>query len=363
MIANIDIARYFDRQIRLAEIGTDGQNKLRKAAVLVIGAGGLGCPALQYLAAAGVGKIGVVDGDMVELSNLHRQLLYSMEDLGKPKAKVAAEKLKTTFPFVEVDFETQFLDNRLASLLFPSYDIILDCTDRIDIRYMINDACRIMNKPWVYGSVNGFSGQYALFNLNSKSMQYRDVFPIPPNANSMINCDVNGTIGFVPGTFGVLQASVCIKWLLGFPFQNVIQTLDLIDNRFYTMEVMPMLHENQPDNLDLFLKFSYSDFCNGSEISEISALDLVSLTKSTEVLIVDVREEEELPVCKLKTTINVPLKLLDVVDITVPDSGIIITLCQSGSRSKIAAKKLMELLPQSKVLSLVGGMDEIMKLG
>jgi adenylyltransferase/sulfurtransferase len=171
----------------------------------VIGAGGLGCPALQYLAGAGIGKIGIVDFDRVEISNLHRQLLFSENDIGSFKAEVAAREIQYISLASKVMFYNAELDNTNALDIIEAYDIILDCTDQIHTRYLINDACGICSKPWIFASVSGFEGQWALFDSAGGS-DYRDVFPVPQNPLTAMSCELNGILGMVPGIIGTIQA-------------------------------------------------------------------------------------------------------------------------------------------------------------
>lgn len=359
MSLNPDIARYFDRQIRLAEIGKTGQESLLQSSVLVIGAGGLGCPALQYLAAAGVGKLGIVDFDTVEETNLHRQLLYAHADLGLPKAIAAANFINDRFPHTQVHSYVAKLQNSLAAELFPQYQLILDCTDRPDTRYLISDACALMQKPWVYASVNGFSGQWAL--LNAPDISYRDIFPLPPLADSVVNCNTEGTVGVIPGFTGTMQALLAIKFLTGQKEKPQLHTFDALNQQFYSFEIIQNNHSAQPKNLQEFLDFNYPLYCNMVTENTISAADLVQLSESQNILIVDVREEDEMPVCRLKTTIHVPLKLVSVASFNVDAYTEIVVICQSGNRSKQAVEVLNTRYPNKKFLNLEGGMNELKK--
>jgi sulfur-carrier protein adenylyltransferase/sulfurtransferase len=198
----------FARQIRLEQIGNLGQAKIEAASVLVIGVGGLGCAALQYLAAAGVGTLGMVDFDRIDLSNLHRQLLYHTADIGKSKVEIATLAVQKIAPDANVKSYFEFLDNKKALEIFIDYDIILDCTDQIHTRYLINDACKLLNKPWIYGSISGFEGQWALFHCH---VDYRDVFPKSQNPLTAVTCELAGTLGVISGTIGTLQALEAIK--------------------------------------------------------------------------------------------------------------------------------------------------------
>ena len=213
-----ELIRY-SRHLSLKEFGMDAQIKLKQAKVLVVGAGGLGCPALLYLAAAGVGKIAVVDFDVVESGNLQRQVLYIEDDIGKPKADVAVEHLRKRNSFVGFESFNQKLSAESAIQLFPGYDLILDCTDNFNARYIINDACVLLDKPFVYGSIFKFEGQLSLFNAKDKTgingPTYRCLFPTPPAEGTIPSCEEAGVVGFLPGMIGTLQAAEAIKWITG----------------------------------------------------------------------------------------------------------------------------------------------------
>jgi adenylyltransferase/sulfurtransferase len=204
----------YSRQILLPEIGKAGQQKLKDTKVLAIGAGGLGCPALQYLVAAGVGVIGIVDYDVVDQTNLQRQILYTTNDLGRSKAEVAAEKLSKLNSHIELQTLNVKLQNSNALELIHSYDVILDCTDNFEIRYLINDACLLLDKPFVYGGIHKFEGQLSVFNYKN-GPTYRCAFPEMHSEEVLENCSITGVIGTLPGIVGTLQANEVIKMITG----------------------------------------------------------------------------------------------------------------------------------------------------
>ena len=212
-----ELIRY-SRQLRLSDFGALAQQKLKDASVLVVGAGGLGCPALQYLAAAGVGTIGIADFDKIELHNLQRQVLYTDLDIGQPKVVVAGNLVTHLNSNVTVDLISTRLTGESALKTIAGYDIVLDCTDNYETRYAINDACVRLGKPFVYGSVFRYEGQVTLFNAVDKEKgrgpTYRCLFPKPPGEENT-NCDDAGVIGFLPGLIGTLQAAEAIKWITG----------------------------------------------------------------------------------------------------------------------------------------------------
>jgi adenylyltransferase/sulfurtransferase len=210
-----DEKKRYSRQIQLAELKNEGQQKLQDAKVLVVGAGGLGCPVLQYLAAAGVGTIGIVDFDLVEETNLHRQVLYTTSDVGKSKAEIAANHMSEQNPFVNVEIFNSKLDNSNALKIISNYHIMVDCSDNFETRYAINDACVYLNKPFVYAGIHKFEGQLSVFNLDNESPTYRCVFPEKGEDEIIINCSITGVIGTLPGILGTMQANEVIKIITG----------------------------------------------------------------------------------------------------------------------------------------------------
>lgn len=229
---NLDELVRYSRQILLPEVGIEGQEKLKYARVLVIGAGGLGCPALQYLAAAGVGTIGIVDFDTIAVHNLHRQILYTNADVGKQKALVAAEKIKQSNPNIHCIIFNEKLTNDNAVGIINQFDIVVDGSDNFATRYLVNDTCVKVGKPLVYGTILKFDGQVAIFNFEG-SKNLRDIYPEPPNPEDVPNCDENGVLGVVPGIIGMMMCDHVLKIVLGLPIN--INTLLLMDLSSYTM--------------------------------------------------------------------------------------------------------------------------------
>jgi molybdopterin-synthase adenylyltransferase len=211
----------YHRQLMLPEIGLEGQTKLKNAKVLVVGAGGLGCPVLMYLCAAGVGTIGIIDFDKVELHNLHRQILYSTIDVGKLKADTAANKLKAMNPNVSLLAFNEILNKKICNQLISKFDIIVDCTDNFPTRYLVNDTCAELNKPEIYGSIFNFEAQLAVFNYKG-SKNLRDIYPEPPNPEDTPGCNESGVLGVIPGILGVYMANACIQVILGIYNNNLI---------------------------------------------------------------------------------------------------------------------------------------------
>lgn len=210
-----DFLRY-NRQTMLPEIGDLGQEKLKKAKVLVIGAGGLGCPVLQYIATAGVGTIGIVDFDKIEIHNLHRQILYTENQVGKPKATTAKSVLESLNPLINIIAFEEKLTIENAAQIIQDFDVIVDGCDNFATRYLVNDTCVTLGKSLVYGSILKFEGQMAVFN-HKGSKNLRDLFPEPPNPKDVPNCNLNGVMGTLPGMIGTIMAHETLKLILDLP--------------------------------------------------------------------------------------------------------------------------------------------------
>lgn len=213
-----DFLRY-NRQTILPEIGDEGQEKLKKARVLVIGAGGLGCPILQYIATAGVGYIGIMDFDTIEIHNLHRQILYTEKELGKLKAVVAKEVVSELNPLIKVEAIVEKLTPENARQVIMQYDIVVDGSDNFTTRYLVNDTCVALQKTLVYGSILKFEGQIAVFN-HKGSKNLRDLFPEMPDPKDVPNCNLNGVLGTLPGIIGTMMAHETLKIILELPTLN-----------------------------------------------------------------------------------------------------------------------------------------------
>jgi molybdopterin/thiamine biosynthesis adenylyltransferase len=237
-----ELVRY-SRHLSLKDFGVDAQLKLKQSKVLVVGAGGLGCPALLYLTAAGIGKIGVADFDNVALHNLQRQILFTEENIGNSKAVVAIEHLRKRNSTITFDCINEKITPDTALNIFPGYDLVLDCTDNFSARYTINDACVILGKPFVYGSLFRFEGHLTLFNATdaqgNPGPTYRCLFPQPPAEGTAHNCEEAGIIGFLPGLIGTLQAAEAIKWITGVgeTLNGKFLSVNTLDMTFSTYEV------------------------------------------------------------------------------------------------------------------------------
>lgn len=268
MLSKIELIRY-QRQLQLQQLGMSGQKKLKQAKVLVVGAGGLGCAALQYLVAAGAGKIGIVDFDTVAVSNLHRQVLYTMEDVGKSKVDCAIRCLSKQNEHVHLQGFDMELNNTNASEIFGGYDVIIDGTDNYATRYAVNDACVLIDKPLVYGAIYRFEGQVAVFNYHTEGLQgptYRCLFPAPPVQNAFLNCSETGVLGVLPGMIGCMQANEAIKIITG--MGEVMSGKLMLFNILSTHSQTILFDRNDdilasmPRSIEEYKKYDYKLFCS-----------------------------------------------------------------------------------------------------
>lgn len=361
--SEINHTRY-QRQILLKEFGKAGQQKLQEAKILVIGAGGLGCPALQYLAAAGIGKIGIVDFDVVELHNLQRQILYTVEDIGKSKAETAAKKLKALNPDICIDVFNLKITNANALNMIQNYDLVVDGSDNFVTRYLVNDACVILDKPLVYGAVLRFEGQVGVFNLEDKythlKLNYRDLFPDSQEAAMALSCNEVGVLGVIPGIIGSMQAAEAIKIIsgIGKPLSNKILTYNALTNSFYDIEISASDRDNTlyPKNAETFLNFDYDLHCASANTSnEITMEEFEKLRIANNSTFLDVRETEELPLVTEFKHLHIPLSRLKEELKNISLDKKLIIFCNSGQRSLQAVSLLRESLSSKEIYSLAGG--------
>jgi len=293
----------YQRQLVLKGFGMAGQQKLQQARVLVIGAGGLGCPIMQYLVAAGVGHIGLADHDKVSLSNLHRQVLFGTEDIGYYKVDVVKQKMFSLNSDVNIRTWNERWAQQHCLQYFPDYDVIVDATDNFASRYLINDACVLLGKPLVFGAVSQFDGQVAVFNQlhadGSRSVNYRDLFPLPPANGEVLNCAEGGVLGVLPGTIGTLQATEAIKLItgIGTTLSNRLWNYTALTQDVLIMQLVanPLSLQHIPVSKEQFISTDYEWLCGYLQqgIKEIDALDWQE--KFLDHLFVDIRESHELP--------------------------------------------------------------------
>ncbi len=342
MALDPDEQQRYARQLALPELGAAGQARLKAARVLVVGAGGLGCPLLTYLAAGGVGTLGIVDGDWVAVSNLHRQVLYTAQDEDQLKAEVAAERLRALNPHVKVEVHPFRLLRENALALVGNYDLVADGSDNFPTRYLIADACTLTGRPHVYGAVHRFEGQVAVFNAarpdGTRGAQYRDLFPEPPPAGLVPNCAEEGVLGVLPGIIGTLQASEVIKLLTGIgqPLDGQLYHFDAA--AFVGRTVRFAANPARPPITDLP---DYSEICGAQALTrEITAAELRQWQREgRRFQLIDVREPTEYAAGHLGGEL-IPLgQLADQVGRIARDRPVVI-YCQRGQRSAQAVAQL-----------------------
>jgi adenylyltransferase/sulfurtransferase len=350
-----ELERY-SRHFVLPLFGMEGQDKLKKASVVVVGAGGLGCPVLQYLTAAGVGTIGIIDNDVVSESNLQRQILYGSDDIGKPKSTQAAKKLNQLNHYVKILPVSLRISADNALELLKGFDIVVDCTDNFQTRYLLNDACVLLNKPLVYGSVFRYEGQVSVFNYND-GPNYRDLYPAPPNPGSVPNCEEGGVLGVLPGIIGGIQANEVLKIItkIGTPLNGRLMILDTL-----TLEsnIISFPNQNQRDLIKKLI--DYDEFCgiktnSEMEMKEITVEELKKLKDAGEDFqLIDVREAYEIEICNIDGEC-IPLnEIPNSVEKISRDKKVIIH-CRSGSRSGNTVKWLEKNHNFGNLYNLKGG--------
>lgn len=363
--------------------------RLRDASVLVVGAGGLGSPLLQYLVAAGIGRIGILDDDRVSLSNLQRQILFTSDDVGKPKVLVAAERLKQLNPHVELEPRVERLTSDNALQLVRSYDVVADGTDNFATRYLVNDACVLTGRPNVYGSIYRFDGQVSVFGLENGPC-YRCLFPEPPAPGTVPSCAEGGVLGVLPGLVGTLQATEVIKWITG--VGTVLKGRLLMVDAM-TMDMRILHADPDPDcpvcgdSPDIVELQDYDAFCGisvtastsvhppstpvhsasfsqndpepmffGPRIPKVTATELKHMRDAEEdFLLLDVREPEELSIADLGGVCVPTGQLAARLTEVAPDKdGRVVVMCRSGARSAQVVA-WMQKLGYTDVLNLDGG--------
>lgn len=358
---------YYSRQLSLPELGSERQQLLKQAHVLVVGAGGLGCPALLYLAAAGVGKLGIVDFDRIEISNLHRQVLFAVEDVGKLKAEVAAQKLQKLNPFIEVQPYNEPLTTENVLRIMADYDLVMDGSDNFPTRYLVNDACLLLNIPWVFGAIFKFEGQVSVFNFQ-EGPTYRCLHPDPPGINEVPNCEEAGVLGVLPGIIGTLMASEAIRLVagLGEIASGKMIVFDALSSSFVNFK----FDADQAARTRKGLRGDYGGICSGVLYSGGSGLDEagpeeVTFSQLTELmeggsppLLVDVRDPEEHRRSNIGG-VNFPLRTLAFHLPELAAQSSLVFYCQSGKRSKMAAEIVQKELEIGKIKHLKGGLNSV----
>ncbi len=331
--SNDELIRY-SRHFVLPDFGSEAQRKLKNSTVFVIGAGGLGCPVLLYLAAAGVGSITIIDDDVVSLSNLQRQILFTTEDLNLSKAETAAKKISSLNPTIKVNYLRNRVTSENALTLLAPADVVVDCTDNFPTRYLVNDACVLLDKPLVYGSVFRYEGQVAVFNYK-QGVNYRDFYPLPPDPQSIPNCEEGGVLGVLTGIIGSIQANETIKIITGFaePLSGHVLVFDSM-----TLESLRIKIANQNSRKSIKSLINYDDFCGiptpkQSTMKEVTVQELKALKDSgADFQLIDVREPHEFDICNLDGELIPQGEIPSSVERISKDKQVVIH-CRSGARS------------------------------
>ena len=371
-MAMVDMERHA-RHLVLPNVGHEGQEKLASARVLVIGAGGLGSPVLLYLAAAGIGTIGIVDDDVVDISNLQRQIIHRTEDVGSKKVDSARARLLALDPNIKVEVYPNSLNPENALSVLKGWDVVVDGTDNIPTRYLIDDACHLLSIPWVYGSIHRFEGQVSVFSTE-QSRCYRDLFPEAPPAGALQNCADAGVFGVLPGVVGSIQATEVIKQILGLE-TNLVGSLLLYDalemsTRMLRFEAL----ESRQKIEDLSLVEQLFDdplYCMppNKQIDEgtldgrgmMQSIDVASVkakqSEGWKPFIIDVRSAEELDQIRLNSfDLHAVHDVIGSHSNEVPEEGDIVVICRSGMRSQMAIMFLTQAgIDANRLYNLDGG--------
>ena len=365
-LGNDEILRY-SRHLIMPEVGMEGQLKLKQAKVLMIGTGGLGAPLGLYLAAAGIGKIGMVDFDTVDMTNLQRQVIHGTADIGRPKLDSAADRMNDINPYVEIEKYETMLTSENALEIFKDYDVVVDGTDNFPTRYLVNDACVLLGKPNAYGSIFRFEGQATVFHHNGGPC-YRCLYPEPPPPGLVPSCAEGGVLGILPALVGSIQATETIKIILGKgeTLSGRLVLYDALKMKFRELKLRrnpecPVCGDN-PTVRELI---DYEQFCGIPQVEpepepglsewEIDVVDLKQrLDRGDPIFILDVREPHEYQICSLPDTVLIPLGDLPKRVNELNSADDIVVHCKSGMRSA----KAVDFLRKAgfrKVKNLKGG--------
>ena len=361
MLTREELIRY-NRQIILPDFGTEGQERLKKSKVLVIGAGGLGGPNLQYLTAAGIGTIGIIDFDEISLTNLHRQILFETSEVGKSKALVAKDKLKSINPAIDFRVYEEQINAENAMSIISDFDLVIDGSDNLPTRYLVNDACVFLGKTLIYGAIFRYEGQVSVFNQlqndGNRGPNYRDIFPTPPPPEMVTSCSEGGVFGALAGIIGAMQANEAIKIIADFgeSLSGRLLLFDSLDFSSRTLNVK--CNPENPvsgDNPSITELIDYEAFCAGptslnqSEIAFITVRELKNrLNDEDQLFILDVRETYEYAMSNIGGR-SIPLNEIESRMNEIPNDQEIVVHCKSGVRSK----KAIEVLKQNGLIKLI----------
>jgi len=366
-----EVLRY-SRHLILPEVGVEGQEKLKKSSVLLIGMGGLGSPLGLYLAAAGIGKLGLIDFDLVDYSNLQRQVIHTTADVGRPKVESGRDKIQAINPNVQVEIHRERLSAANILEVIKPYDVVIDGTDNFPTRYLVNDACVFQKKPNIYGSIFRFEGQATVFDP-TRGPCYRCLYPEPPPPGMVPSCAEGGVLGILPGTIGLIQATETIKLILGVgePLIGRLLLYNALDAKYREVKI-----QKDPDcpvcskNPTITQLIDYEQFCGikksegtgvatgQTRIPEISVQELADLKKggNGKFVLIDVREPEEFQIAKIEGAKLIPLGQIQSRVNELDSADDIVVHCHYGGRSAKAVEFLRQI-GFKKVRNLVGGID------
>ena len=363
-LSSDELERY-SRHMCLPEIGESGQKKLKSSSVLCVGCGGLGSPLLMYLAAAGIGNIGIVDSDLVEKSNLQRQVIHGTDWLKRPKVESAKARILAINPHSNVETFNMMLTNENALGIIRPFDLICDCTDNFQSKFLINDASVILKKPNIYGAVAKFEGHSTIFNLHENSPNLRDLIPEPPPQNLLPSCSDAGVIGILPGLIGLIQATEVIKVItnIGQPLDGRLLVFDGLKMRFKELKLEKDINQDPIKELTNYKKNDSNERIGPSSIEQITVKKLKKLLNKeySELMLIDVRTQLEAKIESIEKSILIPLKNIengqDIEKIKRLSSNKQLYIhCKSGSRST----KAIEILQKHDIdaINVIGGIDE-----
>jgi adenylyltransferase/sulfurtransferase len=345
-----ELLRY-NRQIILPDFGLEGQKKLKASRVLVIGCGGLGSPVILYLAAAGAGTLGLVEYDTVDKSNLHRQILYNSSSVGKSKLEEAASIIAELNPFVKVEKFAEKLGTSNALDIISRFDVVIDGSDNFPTRYLVNDACEILGKPYIYGAIHRFEGQVSVFNYEG-SVTYRDLFPEPPGAGMAPNCAEAGVLGVMAGLIGSMQANEAVKVICGFgkPLAGELLILDALTLTSRKFRIPAVPGRERVKEL-----INYEDFCGISLVEEITMKELEKWqSENRDFQLIDVREPDEYEAYNIDGEL-IPMDEIEERQQEVSRTKPVVIHCQTGIRSKKVIDILKDKFGFSNLINLRGG--------
>jgi len=333
----------------------ENRRKIEDSKVLIIGMGGIGCPVLQQLCLHGVSKIGLVDGDTVSLSNLNRQFLYGVQDIGFSKVDIAKKYIDNEFDDIELSVYNEFLTLDNAIRIIEAYEVVFDCTDNFPSRYMISDACVLLKKPLFMGAVNGLEGQVFVFS-EFESSYYRDIFPTPPNSRNILTCNQSNVSPELTNKIGTILVSNYIKYIDSINKYNLLINYNKEKNEMFQFDIFtnPKGYENTPKTIDQFLKSNYQIQCFGNTTIAWQEIDLAK----QDICILDVREEHEGPSLNIERVLRLTFDEIQIGGNDFSDINELYVVCNFGNRSLPIAHYLRSVFPNKMVFSISGGLND-----